>query len=409
MDKNILACLEIADHELRLVVGQFFNSRLNILKVERISHEAILNQSITHETKIIELIQKMLENTSQNLGVKIEKVIALIPDLEVKHVNHQLRLTINGNISEEDIHQAYRSLQDNAVPDHKVLINTVVNRYFVNGIFTRKIPLNEKAANMTVDGDLYFADAKNVFAYIGAIEKAKLEVMDVVLSGLAFGKEASLYERSINTPIIAFNAGDYTSTLSLFYKGRLVESTHVPKGIYTFIERLYKELKIPADLSRKLLFDNFSLASKPLSDKPAFVWSTKSKTHSVSQEEIVSLLYEDMNTYLAEIIETISPIFEIGAPDLVLTGEIALLEGIDEYIEKHFDLKTQLYIPQTYGVRDATLATIIGAFYFYKDQSRYRLKDEASVDMKGYRDLVLNIPKSEDESITKKIKHIFFE
>ncbi len=245
MDKNILACLEIADHELRLVVGQFFNSRLNILKVERISHEAILNQSITHETKIIELIQKMLENTSQNLGVKIEKVIALIPDLEVKHVNHQLRLTINGNISEEDIHQAYRSLQDNAVPDHKVLINTVVNRYFVNGIFTRKIPLNEKAANMTVDGDLYFADAKNVFAYIGAIEKAKLEVMDVVLSGLAFGKEASLYERSINTPIIAFNAGDYTSTLSLFYKGRLVESTHVPKGIYTFIERLYKELKIP--------------------------------------------------------------------------------------------------------------------------------------------------------------------
>ena len=35
-DKQIFAALEAADHEIRLVVGEFFNTRFNIIKVERI-------------------------------------------------------------------------------------------------------------------------------------------------------------------------------------------------------------------------------------------------------------------------------------------------------------------------------------------------------------------------------------
>ena len=35
MDKQIFAALEIADHEVRLLVGEFFNTRFNIIKVER--------------------------------------------------------------------------------------------------------------------------------------------------------------------------------------------------------------------------------------------------------------------------------------------------------------------------------------------------------------------------------------
>jgi cell division protein FtsA len=32
-DKQIFAALEAADHEIRLVVGEFFNTRFNIIKV----------------------------------------------------------------------------------------------------------------------------------------------------------------------------------------------------------------------------------------------------------------------------------------------------------------------------------------------------------------------------------------
>jgi cell division protein FtsA len=35
-EKQIFAALEIADHEVRLIVGEFFNTRFNIIKVERV-------------------------------------------------------------------------------------------------------------------------------------------------------------------------------------------------------------------------------------------------------------------------------------------------------------------------------------------------------------------------------------
>ena len=35
-DKQIYASVEIADHEVRLVVGEFYETRFNILRVEKI-------------------------------------------------------------------------------------------------------------------------------------------------------------------------------------------------------------------------------------------------------------------------------------------------------------------------------------------------------------------------------------
>ena len=35
-DKQIFAAVEAADHEIRLIVGEFFNTRFNIIKVERV-------------------------------------------------------------------------------------------------------------------------------------------------------------------------------------------------------------------------------------------------------------------------------------------------------------------------------------------------------------------------------------
>ena len=39
--KNVYAALEIADHEVRLVVAEIFNDRSNVLRVERAEHNGI--------------------------------------------------------------------------------------------------------------------------------------------------------------------------------------------------------------------------------------------------------------------------------------------------------------------------------------------------------------------------------
>ena len=60
-EKQIFATLEVSDHEVRMIVGEFFNTRFNILKVERVPVDALSYDTITDQdalTAAKELIRR---------------------------------------------------------------------------------------------------------------------------------------------------------------------------------------------------------------------------------------------------------------------------------------------------------------------------------------------------------------
>ena len=42
--KEIYASIEVADHEVRLVVGEFYETRFNILRVEKLPYRELKNR-----------------------------------------------------------------------------------------------------------------------------------------------------------------------------------------------------------------------------------------------------------------------------------------------------------------------------------------------------------------------------
>ena len=74
-EQDVQVGLEIADHEIRLVVGQFFNTRLNIMKVERVLSSGIHNGQIIDQMAVIQKISAAIKHVEENLGLSIERVI----------------------------------------------------------------------------------------------------------------------------------------------------------------------------------------------------------------------------------------------------------------------------------------------------------------------------------------------
>ena len=77
-DKQIFASVEVCDHEVRMVVGEFFSPRLNILKVEMIPCSGLSYNTINNADEIISAIETACKQTEQMLGAKLEKVILSI-------------------------------------------------------------------------------------------------------------------------------------------------------------------------------------------------------------------------------------------------------------------------------------------------------------------------------------------
>lgn len=410
MEKQIIAALEIADHEVRLLVGQFFNGRLNILKVERVPHLGISGYTIMSETHVVDSIKKAVENASRNLGVVVKRILLVVPGVHTKRINRQLRVPITGRISESDVRRAYNELAKAQYPEGYILTNILMSKFFVNGSSTRKLPLNEKSDALTIEAECYYGKQSVIFPYVSVVEKSGLKILDIISDDIGFGKEASLFEASIDKPIIAITLHEKMTRLSLFHKGVLLSSDYLETGFEKFSKQIETTLKVPSDVVHRLMYYNVDLDLENPSNDPIFMWSTKSTTHVLTQEELMTIVADDIKMFLKDLVMRCEPIFELGSPKFVVTGEASVIAGLETVIANESNSEVSTYRSTTFGAKEPGLTAVLGSFYYYKDQHVYREMTMASVDEIDFMNTVLDIETDiKDDSITQKLKNMFFE
>ena len=410
MEKEILAALEIADHEVRLLVGQFYNGRLNILKVERVPHKGISSYSIVSESIVVEAVLKAIENASRNLGVVIEKVLLLVPGIHVKHSTKQMQIPITGKVSNMDIKRAYRELLNSEAMDDYVLTNVMMSKYFINGSSTRKLPLDERCSHLTIEADCYYSRQSVIFPYLSAVEAAGLKIIDIVLDDIGLAKEAALFESSIDKPIIAYTLSRSLSKMTLYYKGKLLSTDYDNQGFDYFMNHLQTELGVPSDVVSTLLYYNVNLLEDKPKEDPIFIWSEKGQTHTISSKDIHDVVNDELKVYLESLVARSEPIFSLGKPHILITGESSVIEGMPEHIEKVSETEVEKYSAMTFGIKDPSFSALAGAFYYYKDYEVFRYESDVSANRLEFENYILEDERmDENESMTQKLKKIFFE
>ncbi|HEY4537165.1 MAG TPA: cell division protein FtsA [Erysipelothrix sp.] len=411
MEKEILAALEIADQKVRLLVGQFYNGRLNILKVEEVAHRGVSSYNIISESIVVEAIIKAVENASRNLGVVIEKVIVMLPSVHMQHKTEQRSIPITGRVSELDVKRAYREFLEIKAPEDYVLTNVLMTKFFVNGSSTRKLPMNEKCDRLTIEADLYYGRQSIVFPYLAAVEKSGLKILEIVLDDIAIAKEASLLEASIDRPVISYTLGWSMSKMSLYYQGRLLSNDYDASGYEVFMKKLQSELSVPSDVAERLLYHNVNLLEDKPKDDPIFIWSKQAHTKTVSAKDLADVVRDDIKVYIQSLLDRSEPIFQLGKPLIVLSGEASVIEGTVPLIEQSVEADVELYQSISFGAKHPKFAALLGTFYFYKDYEVYRESTESSADLEAFKQKVLDYDHivQEDESMTQKLKKLFFE
>lgn len=414
MEKEILAALEIADHEVRLLIGQFYNGRLNILKVEKVDHQGVSDYTITDENLVVEAIKKAIENASRNMGVVIEKVLLLIPGVQMQHETVEIDISISGKITENDAKRAYRKLLEKEPIDDYVLSNVLISKYFVNGSSSRKLPLKERCKSMTVEAECYYIREDIIFPYVSEIEISGLKIIDIVLDDIAFGKEASLFESSINQPIIVYTLTDTLTKMSLYYQGKFLSNDYELSGFDTYMNQLKNKFDLPKDTAKQILYYNLDLVNSAPKKDPIFLWSTKGVTNTISSYDVSDTVVENIKEYLDELLDRSEPIFNMGKPKIYVTGEASVMDGLPQYLSSKSQSEVKHYRAMTFGIKDPSFSALVGAFYFYKDYEVFRDSNQFSADQDEFKRNVLKHDDSEqndyeEESMTHKLKKIFLE
>ncbi len=416
-DKQIFASVEVADHEVRLVVGEFFNARFNIIKVERIPCFGITYDQVLDPDEISNALRKAASSAKRTIGAEIKKVILAIPSYKTK--KYSLRSTvdvsgIDGVITIQDVRNAIKKAESVNISKDYALIQTVCVKYIVNGIATRRIPIGEKCSQLSIDVDLLCADRKLAYDLVGCVENAGLQVLDIFPEVYAVGKEAALFERAVEKQIVVLKIERQSTVLGLFRKGRLTTAGVLPAGLGNLVSDCVDQYGVATADAVELLKYSIRFNQKVYTDNPVHIWSKDGETKTISEKQFVESIQKNVAQWVKDLIKTCEPILQAGPTTVIITGEGGETEGLSDLLSESLGCSVKCYIPETLGGRNAGLTAPLGLLYAYQDKLPITGYIDDSLDMDAFKKSVSYREKkkeidSKEDTLTSKLKGLFFE
>lgn len=412
--KQIFAAIEVTDHEIHLIVGEFFNTRFNIIKVERVPVRGLTYDHVTDPEAITKAIRKAADNVENLVGAAVQKVILAIPsyNMERKSLKSTVPVTgIDGTVTIEDVRKAVRKARKYQLDDAHALIQTVCVRYTVNGITSRRIPLNEKANALTVEIDLLAADKQLAYDLVSCVEKSGLQVMSIYLDIYAAAKEAALFEQAVNQNVILLKLERDSTTLGLLSHGKLATCMIHPAGIGDLARAVHTQYGLQEDVACELIKYSAKLDEDSHSDYPIHIWSEHDKARKISEKELCTCIQAGVEKWLGEMEQLCSPILQAGPTVVIITGEGGEMQGLNVELQRRLGCEVRNYIPETLGGRNAGLTACLGLFYAYQDNLPISGNADSSIDLDAFMKSVSYRDKekseNQEDTFTKKLMGLF--
>ena len=331
-DKQIFAAVEAADHEIRLIVGEFFNTRFNIIKVERVPVNGISYNKVTDPEEVTNAVRTAAADAKKMIGAEVQRVILAIPSYKAKRYSFKSTVDvegIDGVVTIQDVRNAIKKAESMDIGRAYALIQTVCVKYTVNGISTRRIPLGERCSQLTVDIDLLCADRQLSYDLVTCVENAGLSVMDIFLDVYGVGKESALFNQAIDHQVIILKMEREATTLGLLRNGRLTTAALMPVGLGTIASAVTDQYGIRTDMAVELLKYSVRLDASKCSRNPVHIWAVDGETRTINEQELVDCVHDGIQVWLNAIAKTCVPILQAGKTAVMITGEGGETQGLD--------------------------------------------------------------------------------
>lgn len=405
--KQIYASLELAEDEVRILVGEYYNTRFNIIKLATAPCEGISNFRIVDRQKVIEAINECVADVENKVGAKLEKVILLIPSENYKRIPLKVNVVpgVDGLKKEDVVRALNKTLEVHVDPDLMV-INRLPIKYTVNGISTHKLPEKEICNEVVVDIDLLCADKMIAYDYVGVVEECGLSVLDICLNTYAVCKEAVLIEQSFNKNVVLLDINNTYTNMSLISKGKLLSAKTIQSGLEKFVQALYNEIPLPYGTLLRLIKYNGSKETEE--NDIIFAYTKNEKTINVTSEQLNSTIRIPVDKYIKDIVDISMPIVNSGETMFVIVGEGADMKMIADMLNERTQCDIKIYHPDTLGVRESNLIALFGSFFVMKETANLRDEKIVCVDLLEF-DNVVNHKKEdvEGQTLTTRIKTLF--
>ena len=380
--RKIYTSIDIGSDTIKFVVGELLNNDINILAANTIKSKGIRKGLIFDPNLAINAIKDGIKEINASLGVHIKKVIVNVPNYNAKFmfVTGSIDITSeNEIITSDDISKVIKnSIYSKLAVDYD-LVTVIPAQYLVDGERVDK-PIGKKGKKLEIKAIMVSVPKKNIYSVLNVVEGAGLEVVEIVLSGLADYYEVR--NKSLENKVGAIiNLGHETTNVSIINKGKFINTETIQLGGINIEKDLSYVFNINV-FDGRILKEKFASSHKRFSQLNDVyeVKNTIGETLKLNQLEVSEVVMSRLKEILEYAKKQILLLTKQNIGYIIITGGLTEIKAFKNLAFEIFGKSVIIYSMETLGVRDNKYITALGMIKYFCDKMEQRGKEYSMLD-----------------------------
>lgn len=373
--RKIIAGIDIGSNFIKLVVGEIYKNRINILAASQTPSLGVINGFVVDPQALISKLEEAFQKCENILGIKLSKVVLSVPSENSEFFLSEGSTTINNDdhiIRNIDIVRAMQASTYNKIDNDREIISVKPTSYYIDDGENIKNPIGVEAKKLTVKSLIVTIPRKNAYTLAKCLEQIGVEVIDFTLGviGDYFEFQKEMMKDNIG---IFVNIGYSKTEISVFNKGLLTNATTVElgsKNIEQDLAYIYKlTLKESKEIKEKLCAAHTRGTSASIKNK----FTTKSGEEVIiSEYEATEIAASRLEEILKIVKKQINLLTKKEIHYIMITGGVSEMANFSFLLEEVFGRNAKIGTTKEIGVRSNIYSTSVGLIKYYEDKLRSR-------------------------------------
>lgn len=377
--RKIFTALDIGSNTIKVVVGEFIGTKLNILSAVKVTSRGYVNNYILDKEALISRIKEAISKTEEELNIKIRKVILNVPtyNLDFKLTDGRVELEENV-VKSNDIVRLLQDVSKNKIDHKNELICTLPIMFKVDDEETIN-PYGKHGNILYVKSILVSTDKKTIYDLATIVNSCNLDIIDITTTGLV--DYYNFKSKELDTKNIAIvNLGSTTTNISIFSKGIFINNKIIDDGGF-YID---KEIASVYNLKRnetEYLKEKLALAVINNADEKETITlpNKNGEEITVNQYELSKIVSEKMDNLLKIIKKNINLLTKKEISYIIITGGLSEIKDINLLINNLFNKNGKIGKINNLGARDNSYSVALGMLKYFNSKLLLRNREFSSL------------------------------
>ena len=329
--------------------------------------------------EVASCLRIVLDDAEKQSGYHISRATCLVsgPQTEITRSIGRVAVSrADGEVSREDTERVAESARGTTLPQNKDIIHTVPLSYTLDEETQIEDPVGMKGVRLEIDALLVLASSPVLRALTKTFQEARIQPEGWMFGPLAVSC-ATLSKKQKEVGVAIVNIGGATTTVSVFYEGRLHSSHVVSLGGVHITYDIAIGLKSTLDIAEQVKLEYGHANSARVSKREQVVMNEWGMEDVVVSRYALSRICEArMRDILGEVKKELKPHLRRTAlpGGVVLTGGAAGMPGVKEVAERELKLPVHKGIirgveSESHDMRDLGFCAAIGAVLTSRNDS----------------------------------------